>query len=40
MFDVRNSIIQMTFENNDLQFDRFKATVVEAIQSHVPIKSQ
>ena len=31
MFDVKNSIIQMTSENNDLEFDRFKAALDEAI---------
>ena len=39
MFDVKNSIIQMTSENNDLEFDRFKAALDEAIQRHAPIKS-
>ena len=29
MFDVKNSIIQMTSENNDLEFDRFKGTVMQ-----------
>ena len=31
MFDVKNSIIQMTSGNNDLEFDRFKAALDEAI---------
>ena len=29
---VKNSIIQMTSKNNDLEFDRFKAALDEAIQ--------
>ena len=40
MFDVENSIIQMTSENNDLEFDQFKAALIEAIQRHVPIKKR
>ena len=39
MFDVKKCIIQMTSENNDLEFDRFKAALYEAIQRHAPIKS-
>ena len=39
MLDVKNSIIQMTSENNDLEFDRFKTALDEAIQRHGPIKS-
>ena len=31
MFDIKNSIIQMTSENNNLEFDRFKAALDEAI---------
>ena len=38
MFDVKNSIVQMTSENNDLGFDRFKAALDEAIQRHASIK--
>ena len=38
MLDVKNSIIEMTSENNDLEFDRFKAALDEAIQRHAPIK--
>ena len=38
MLDVKNSIIQMTPENNDLEFDRFKTALDEAIQRHAPIK--
>ena len=34
----KNSIIQMTSENNDLESDRFKAALDEAFQRHVPIK--
>ena len=40
MFDVKNSIIQMTSENNNLEFDRFKTALDEAIQRHAPIKKQ
>ena len=40
MFDVKNSIIQMTSENNDLEFDRFRAALDKAIQRHAPIKRQ
>ena len=36
MFDVKDSIIQMTSENNNLQFDRFKKALNEAIQGHAP----
>ena len=39
MFEVKNSIVQMTSENNDLEFDRFKTTLDEAIQEHSRIKS-
>ena len=35
MLDVKNSIIQMTSENNDLEFDE---AIDEAIQRHAPIK--
>ena len=38
MYDVKNSIIQMTFENKDLEFDRFKTALDEAILRHAPIK--
>ena len=37
-FDVKKGIIQMTSENNNLEFDRFKAALDEAIQTHTPIK--
>ena len=40
MLDVKNSIIQMTFENNDLEFDRFKTALDETIQRHAPIKKR
>ena len=40
MFDVKNSIIQMTSENNDLEFDRFKTALDEAIQRHAHIKKR
>ena len=39
MFDVKNSIIQMTSENDDIEFDRFKAALDKATQRHAPIKS-
>ena len=38
MFDVKNSIIQMTSQNNDLEFERFKTALNEAIERHTPIK--
>ena len=38
MFDVKNSIIHMTSENKNLQFDQFKAALDEAILRHVLIK--
>ena len=38
MYDIKNSIIQMTSENSDLEFDQFKAVLVEAIQRYAPIK--
>ena len=40
MFDVKNSIIQMTSESNDLEFDRFKTALNKAIQRHAPIKKR
>ena len=40
MLDVKNSIIQLTSENNDLEFDRFKTALDEAIQRHAPIKKR
>ena len=40
MFDVKNSIIQMTSENNDLEFDPFKTALDEAVQRHAPIKKR
>ena len=30
----------MNSENNDLEFDRYKAALDEAIQRHAPIKKQ
>ena len=36
MLDVKNIIIQMTSENNDLELERFKAALDEAIQRHTP----
>ena len=38
MFDVKNSIIQITSENDDIEFDRFKSALDEATQRHAPIK--
>ena len=40
MTDVHNRIFQVTSENNDLEFDLFKAALNEAIQRHAPIKQQ
>ena len=40
IFDVKNSIIQMTSERNDLEFDRFKTALDKAIQRHAPIKKR
>ena len=40
MLDVKNSIIQMASENNDLEFDRLKTALDEAIQRHAPIKKR
>ena len=40
MFDVKNSIIQMTSERNNLEFDRFKTALDKAIQRHAPIKKR
>ena len=39
MFDAKNSIIQMTSGNNELEFDQLKAALVEAIERHALIKS-
>ena len=38
MLDVKNNVIQMTSENNDLESDRFKTALDEAIQRNAPIK--
>ena len=38
MFDVKTSIVQMTSERNDLEFDRFKKALDKPIQRHAPIK--
>ena len=40
MFDVKNSITQMTSERNNLEFDRFKTALDKAIQRHAPIKKR
>ena len=40
MIDVKNTIIQITSENNDLEFDRFKTVLDETFQRHAPIKKQ
>ena len=37
MIDVKDSIILITFEYNELEFDRFKAALDEDIQRHAPI---
>ena len=43
VYDVKNDIIQMTSENNDLGFDRSSLwsyeVLDEAIQRHAPTKS-
>ena len=38
MADFQNRISQVTSENNDLEFDIFKAVLNQAIQKHAPIK--
>ena len=38
MFEVKNSIIQMISENEDLDFDQFKTALDEAIERHAPNK--
>ena len=38
MVDFQNRISQVTTENNDLEFDLFKATLNEPIQRHIPMK--
>ena len=40
MFDVKNSIIQMTPYDNDLDFDQFKTALDEAIKRHAPIQKR
>ena len=40
MADVQNKISQVTSENNDLEFDLFKAALNEVIQRHAPIKQR
>ena len=40
MTDVQNRTSQATSENNDLEFDLFRASLNEAIQKHVPIKQR
>ena len=40
MADFQNTISQVTSENNDLEFDIFKAMLNQPIQSHAPIKQQ
>ena len=40
MADFQNTISQVTFENNDLEFDIFKAVLNQAIQKHAPIKQR
>ena len=40
MADFQNTISQVTSENNDLEFDIFKAVLNQAIQKHAPIKQR
>ena len=40
MPDIQNRISQVTSENNNLEFDLFKAVLNEAIQKHTPIKQR
>ena len=40
MFDTKNSIIQLTSERNNLEFDQFKTALDKAIQRHAPIKKR
>ena len=39
MFHAKNNIIQMTSDNNDLEFDQFKTALDQAIQGHAPMKN-
>ena len=36
MFDVKKSIIQTTSENNDFEFDRFKAALMKQYKDMLP----
>ena len=40
MADFQNRISQVTSENNDLEFDIFKAVLTDAIQRHAPLKQR
>ena len=40
MADIQNGISQVASENNDLEFNLFKAALNEAIQRRAPIKQQ
>ena len=40
MADIQNRISQVTSENNNLEFDVFKAVLNQAIQKHAPIKQR
>ena len=40
MANVQNRISQVTSENNNLEFDVFKAALKEAIEKHAPIKQR
>ena len=40
MFLVKNNIIQLTSENNGLEFDQFKTGLDKAIQGHAPMKKR
>ena len=39
MFDVKNSIFQVTSEKSDLEFDQFKTAFDKGIQRYAPTKS-
>ena len=40
MADFQSRISQVTSENNDLEFEIFKAVLDQAIQKHAPIKQR
>ena len=39
MFDIKNSVVQMTPEHNDLEFNPFNAVLDKVSQRHASIKS-